>query len=1244
MIFHRLSIIAFLILIFCCSKQGLQAQGEAMIYFDSARSKLKLNDISGALGDFNIAIIIDPEYAQAYAERGAAKEGANDPDGAMADYNKAIEIDPQCANAYFYRGVHRKNRREYDTSLEDLNCAVTLRPELAIYFFNRGAVQQAMGNLEAALIDYNHAIILEPYSAAYYFARGGARRLQGAIDSAIRDYTLAIGLDPKFAQAYNDRGYARQIYGELGAALEDFNTAIKLNPILADAYLGRGILLRMKRQNDHAIADANTAISINPAIPAAYSLRAKIEQALTDFDNALADCDKVIELDPKNDEAYFERGYTKVLNRDFESAIADFSRSIALNKHTEKPRISLALTLRRLHRDERPAGLAEVWPSTIVLYLGGKLTEAEFFTRCGEGDPKSNREQLCEAYYFAGMVHLLDGNTKAARSLFEKCLETDVSDSYVYNLACGELDELGKNARSSMQNRKAATASAPTPPVVDIPSLHQPVVKADDEKRPKFDSGPAATVTPKTEKLPAYVITTGRYKPQLTLGEQHMIDLFFRLNLHFGWLGTGVGPFVFTPGRVPQGPETVACAVLEADVAKPLEPLKDAHVVVEHLSAPSIVLEDAVNSVLDFGLTGQRGTSIASSQNQGVVLRGIGSDGAGALVLLDGVPLNDPFCGWVEWSAAPREGLDRVEIVPGGGSTAWGNGALGGVVQLFTLPANGKLVEEPGTPNDGGPLDPNLTKQVVRPVSQVSTSIGQYGTRNAEFSSAQPTDVGVVQVLGRVFSTEGFPTLGAGQRGVIDRDGWGRQSMFETRWHQPLGNNLDLLATLRGNRESHGKGTPDQQIRSNGELASVAIASAPFASFAWNGTAYARHRSYADTFTTVDAARSAETPLIDKSAAPATAFGASWTGLWWDPGQGQGRTATGADFSFVRGEVRESLALANGVFNRDLAAGGEQGIFGLFASRDQPLSSTVRATASARLDLWRDADGHRRLNDHQSGASLSNELYGTDSGAELSPSMGLIWRPTGNWRIRANAQESFRRPTLGERYETYGQNSIVTEPNPNLQTEHNLEFEIGAEYRPSDIISLEAAAFLNELRDTLGKLRIARGTNESQLVDALPSGYFVQKRINLDRARVQGLKLSAEWKPVEAFTLNASVLFNETTIVRSGIAPQLAGKQMAQVARRSAILNATWQASAKTKFSFRVRYLDRQFVDDENTLRLGAAVVADLGASYDLTQHVELYLTADNLFDSVIETSRSDDGLVYICSPRLVLVGVRVRW
>jgi outer membrane cobalamin receptor len=67
-----------------------------------------------------------------------------------------------------------------------------------------------------------------------------------------------------------------------------------------------------------------------------------------------------------------------------------------------------------------------------------------------------------------------------------------------------------------------------------------------------------------------------------------------------------------------------------------------------------------------------------------VSMRGLG--GIRALVLLDGVPLNDPFFGYIQWSQVPLETVDRVEIVRGGGATLWGNYAMGGVINILTRP------------------------------------------------------------------------------------------------------------------------------------------------------------------------------------------------------------------------------------------------------------------------------------------------------------------------------------------------------------------------------------------------------------------------------------------------------------------------------------------------------------------------------------------------------------------------------
>ena len=73
---------------------------------------------------------------------------------------------------------------------------------------------------------------------------------------------------------------------------------------------------------------------------------------------------------------------------------------------------------------------------------------------------------------------------------------------------------------------------------------------------------------------------------------------------------------------------------------------------------------------------------------QGVSLRGIGPSGVSrTLVLLDGVPFNDPFGGWVYWTRVPLESVDRIEVVDGSSSSLYGNYAMGGVINIVTQPA-----------------------------------------------------------------------------------------------------------------------------------------------------------------------------------------------------------------------------------------------------------------------------------------------------------------------------------------------------------------------------------------------------------------------------------------------------------------------------------------------------------------------------------------------------------------------------
>src|SRR4030095_16027958 len=91
-------------------------------------------------------------------------------------------------------------------------------------------------------------------------------------------------------------------------------------------------------------------------------------------------------------------------------------------------------------------------------------------------------------------------------------------------------------------------------------------------------------------------------------------------------------------------------------------------------------LDDVVRSV-----PGVQPALLSSRYNhptaQSITLNGLGT--RRALVLLDGVPLNDGFGGWINWGLIPND-LERVEIVPGGSSNLYGTWSMGGVVSVIT--------------------------------------------------------------------------------------------------------------------------------------------------------------------------------------------------------------------------------------------------------------------------------------------------------------------------------------------------------------------------------------------------------------------------------------------------------------------------------------------------------------------------------------------------------------------------------
>lgn len=635
----------------------------------------------------------------------------------------------------------------------------------------------------------------------------------------------------------------------------------------------------------------------------------------------------------------------------------------------------------------------------------------------------------------------------------------------------------------------------------------------------------------------------------------------------------------------------------------------------EVANTPSLTLDGALRSVPGFSLFRRSDSLSAHPTAQGVSLRGLGPNGASrTLVLLDGVPVNDPFGGWVAWSKLPRLTLDHVEVVRGGGATAWGNAALGGVVQLVST--------RPASTN-----------------TSVQFTTGARSLAAAEFVAAQTFPGVVVELSGMLFSTGGFDLVAPEDRGPVDIPAKLRDQWLSVRVFTHAGPDTDVTASARFFSEHRSNGTPLQNNRSRDALGSVVIEHHPEGGLRWTAVVFAENEDFSSTFSSVNVARTAETPASNQFSVPASAWGFAWTAtLASSP---ESTTTAGLDFRSVRSETNEDSGFSNGAFTRRRVAGGEQQIGGVFLLHSRAISETVRINAGLRIDRWTDTNGFRHETLIATGESIRSDEYPNRDGWELSPSAGVVWKVSPQFRLRASAQRAFRRPTLNELYRPFRVGSVITESNPDLRTESVDSIEAGLDWSRGPI-STSVAIFRNELSDAVANITLVHGPGTFPGLGFIPAGGLGRQRLNLDRVVVQGVELSATIKLGESAKLTAEYLFSDATVRHGGLDPALDGKRLAQVPRHSATLSLEWHGPAGLVVTPRVRVFSRQFEDDENLLPLAAATIADLMVSIPIRQSTRLFLMAENIGNARVETGRSAAGVTNVGAPRTATFGVRV--
>jgi outer membrane receptor protein involved in Fe transport len=616
----------------------------------------------------------------------------------------------------------------------------------------------------------------------------------------------------------------------------------------------------------------------------------------------------------------------------------------------------------------------------------------------------------------------------------------------------------------------------------------------------------------------------------------------------------------------------------------------------------SLALDDVLREAPGFTLYRRSGSLFANPTTQGVSLRGVGANGASrAAVLLDGIPLNDPFGGWVYWNQVPRESVENVEITNGGASDVYGGGALGGVVNIQTRP-------------------------VRESFAAMEVSYGNENTPSLSFDAGTLIGNWGISASAQTLRTSGYILVPAGIRGSVDTPAGTGDLDGSLQVSRKIGEQGNFFVRWSSLGESRENGTPAQT--NNTRMPSLGLGldwTQPGVGH-FSIRAYASDEVFNQNFSSVAADRNSET-LTDAQRSPSQQLGlaAQWRRTFSD----KHTVTAGFEAHDVEGHSAETTFNAAGP-TADVDAGGRQRTIGYFAEDAFLFAPNWLVTFGGRADNWLNSDGFTNRFPLPNGL-LAPQSFPNRSETAFSPRVSLMHSFKHGVTASASAYRAFRAPTLNELYRNFRVGNVVTNANPLLTAELLTGGEAGVSVQTwIDRLTIRGDLFWSEIDDPVANVTLS----------TTPT-LITRERENLGAIRAAGIEISAELRLPRNLRVTGGYILTSSTVISFAANPALIGLQVPQVAKNQfnaqmSYAGRAWDAGVQT------RYIGNQFDDDQNLLPLGRAFIVDGEISRRLGSHTRIFGAVENLLDDRYTVARTP--ITNIGPPTLVRGGFRIEW
>jgi tetratricopeptide (TPR) repeat protein len=362
--------------------------------------KSQLEDLYGALEDYNKVLMLNPENIYTYYNRAVILHVLEDYRGAIADYTRAIELFPDFAGAYLNRSEAKRSLRDEKGAYLDYQKAISIMENINFNGYDSLTVRQFADSayfdkiieFEADFVKVdmkdsisNRSVDLEPafmvqvllnpmliirknpsvYDASGLITPGqtDSSSVKFVISNDQVDLSLeeayfrlmkadsALATNPISAEVYFLKGIINSMVKNYNTALLEFDHSLMLDPGQPMVLLNKGYVLFEMAEHASAESKFSTPVTIswNEAEITSPPPEADLSQ---DYYKALETYDRLIALKPDFAFAYFNRANIKVRLKDYNGALADYTKSCSLESGLAEAYFNRALTMIYLNDTE----------------------------------------------------------------------------------------------------------------------------------------------------------------------------------------------------------------------------------------------------------------------------------------------------------------------------------------------------------------------------------------------------------------------------------------------------------------------------------------------------------------------------------------------------------------------------------------------------------------------------------------------------------------------------------------------------------------------------------------------------------------------------------------------------------------------------------------------------------------------------------------------------------------------------